>query len=91
MKAHHCVGFFLAESVFKADVAFSFFHFAIAVRTKVLIFAVDLPGVVVPLKPYAAYIATPWFEKVNEKYYYDYTNNPFHHVLQRFCYLSLSR
>lgn len=91
MKAHHCVGFFLAESVFKADVTFSFFHFAIAVRTKVLLFTVDLPGVVVPFKTCAAYIATPWFEKVNEKYYYDYTNNPFHHVLQRFCYLSLSR
>lgn len=67
MKAHHCVGFFLAESVFKADVAFSFFHFAIAVRTKVLLFAVDLPGVVVPFKTCAAYIATPWFEKTTDE------------------------
>jgi hypothetical protein len=91
MKAHHWVGFFLAESVFKADVTFSFFHFAIAVRAKVLLFTVDLPGVVVPFKPCTADIATPWLEKVNEKYYYDYTNNPFHRVLQRFCYLSLSR
>jgi hypothetical protein len=85
------VGTSSAESVFKADVAFSFFHFAIAVRTKVLLFTVDLPGVVVTLESNTADIATPWLEKVNEKYYYDYTNNPFHRVLQRFCYLSLSR
>lgn len=62
-----CVGTSLAESVFKADVTFSFFHFAIAVRTKVLIFAVDLPGVVVPFKTCAAYIAASWLEKTTDE------------------------
>lgn len=56
-------GLFLAKPVFKADVTFSFFHFAIAVRTEVLLFAVDLPGVVVTLKACAAYIATTRFKQ----------------------------
>lgn len=78
MKAHHCVGFFLAESVFKADVTFSFFHFAIAVRTKVLLFAVDLPSIVVPFKPCAAYIATTRFKQFCQEYQYDNPYDPFH-------------
>lgn len=78
MKAHHCVGFFLAESVFKADVTFSFFHFAIAVRTKVLLFAVDLPSIVVPFKPCAAYIATTRFKQFYQEYQYDNPYDPFH-------------
>ncbi len=78
MKAHHCVGFFLAESVFKADVTFSFFHFAIAVRTKVLLFAVDLPSVVVPFKPCAANIATTRFKQFCQKYQHDNPYDPFH-------------
>jgi hypothetical protein len=78
MKAHHWVGFFLAESVFKADVTFSFFHFAIAVRAEVLLFTVDLPGVVVPFKPCAAYIATTRFKQFSQKYQHDNPYDPFH-------------
>lgn len=72
------VGTSSAEPVFKADVTFSFFHFAIAVRTKVLLFTVDLPGVVVPFKPCAAYIATTRFKQFSQKYQHDNPYDPFH-------------
>lgn len=73
--------FLLAKPVFEFTIAVSTVHLAIAIRAKMLLFAIYLPGEVFLFKSSTANITSPWFKYSCDDHKDNDANNPFHNIL----------
>jgi len=75
------VDFLLAKPVFEFTIAVSTVHLAIAIRAKMLLFSIYLPGEVFLFKSSTANITSPWFKYSCDDHKDNAANNPFHNIL----------